>query len=109
MSEKTYNKMSDDELREALTLWESNMLSEKGSAAVAAALQIRFITDEGNRRGLGLVNKYPIHGALSPEEEKLAVHRLGERIGYHRVIQLCEQHLEPIHAGPADKDYDYGT
>lgn len=61
MGDKTYRKMDDDELRRELLLWEKNVETAPGwPSAYFAAKQVEQIVSEGNRRGLGMVNNFPI-------------------------------------------------
>lgn len=58
---KPYNAMDDAELADELKQWEDLVKTASGFAsAYFAAEQVRDIVDVANRRGLGLVNKYPI-------------------------------------------------
>lgn len=61
MSEKNYHEMDDVELRQALNSWERHVEHAGGwASAYFAAKQVEAIVAHGNRRGLGMVNKYPI-------------------------------------------------
>ncbi len=53
--------MSDDELRAELTACEARVEKAAGwASAHEAAKMLKHVVAEGNRRGLGFVNKYPI-------------------------------------------------
>lgn len=53
--------MTDAELREQLPLWEAKVREAPGwASAHFAAKQVAAIVAHGNRRGLGMVNNYPI-------------------------------------------------
>ena len=57
----TYRDMTDDELRAALLEWSERVATAPGwSSAYSHATQVKSIVDEGNRRGLDLVNPHPI-------------------------------------------------
>ncbi len=61
MADKPYREMDDAELREAHTTWENYVATAAGwASAYFAACQVKAIVREGDRRGLGLVNNYPI-------------------------------------------------
>lgn len=59
--DKPYHEMADDELRTELMIWEKHVERAGGwASAYFAACQVKAIVATGNRRGLGMVNKYPI-------------------------------------------------
>lgn len=61
MAEKRYGDMNDDELREAHATWEGHVAAATGwASAYMAACQVKAIVRESDRRGLGLINNYPI-------------------------------------------------
>ncbi len=56
-----YISMTDMNLKEELLKWEQHIETATGwPSAYFAAKQIAEIVAEGNKRGLGLVNNYPI-------------------------------------------------
>lgn len=53
--------MTDDELRAEVSACEARVEDAKGwSSALEAAKMLKIVVNEGNRRGLNFVNKYPI-------------------------------------------------
>lgn len=54
-------RMSDDELRAEITTWEGHVETAGGwASAHFAAKQLEVAVNEANRRGWGVVNRYPI-------------------------------------------------
>lgn len=61
MTDKPYHEMTDDELTEALKTWGANVDNATGfPSAYFAAKQCAAIVSAAERRGLALVNNWPI-------------------------------------------------
>lgn len=61
MTQKEYRAMTDVELIDALSVWEAHVENATGwASAYFAATQVKAIVSEGSRRGITLINRYPV-------------------------------------------------